>query len=113
MKVLAELVERVLGRLALDCAVVDRTPLHGRRRPRPAQGLAQPRIAVDNRQERRAQPSELQVVDEALPRVAGFAAAQPSASNSLRPSASTATAVSTGTLVTLPALRRRKHTASR
>ena len=36
-----------------------------------------------------------------------------SASSSLRPSVSTATAVSTGTLVTLPALRTRKHTASR
>src|SRR3989441_10734005 len=45
MKVLAELVERVLGRLTLEVAeLVDGATLHGRRRPRPAQGQAQARI---------------------------------------------------------------------
>src|SRR3989454_3536265 len=61
MKVLAELVERVLGRLALEVAqLVDRAALHGRRWPRPAQGQAQARIAVEDRQRSEEHTSELQ-----------------------------------------------------
>src|SRR5207245_2545295 len=75
--VFTELVELGLRCLALEVAqLVDRTALHRRRRPRPAERLAQPRVAVDHRQQRGAQPPSLQGVDEARPRVAGFAAAQ-------------------------------------
>jgi Transposase, Mutator family len=67
----------VLGRLARQVAqLVDRTALHGGRGPRPAQGLAKARIAVDDRQERGAKPAGLQVRDELPPRVARFAPAQ-------------------------------------
>jgi len=51
MNVLAELVERVLGRLALKVAeLVHPTALHRRRRARPGERLAQPGVAVDDRQ---------------------------------------------------------------
>jgi hypothetical protein len=114
MKVLAELVERVFGCLALEVAqVVDRAALHGRRRPRPAQPRRRPGLpSMIARSGARARGlasprrKSLQASLDSLPHSS-------SASNALRPSASTATAVSTGTLATLPALRTRTHTASR
>ena len=59
LAMVGELVEGVLGCLALEVPeFVHAAPLHHRRRPQPAEGLAQPGIAIDDGQQRRAQLEE-------------------------------------------------------
>src|SRR5713226_5744127 len=91
MEVLAELGEGMLGRFALEIPqLVHATPLHGGLRPRLISASTKPAHAS-----------------------ADSAPHSSSARSCFSPSASTPTAVSTGTLTTLPALRTRRARASR
>src|SRR5712691_517398 len=77
MEVLAELGERMLGGFALEILqLVHRPPLHGGLGPRAPDGPPQPRVAVDDAQQRRLEAATGQRIDEAGPRVGRLGPAQ-------------------------------------
>src|SRR5713226_5713597 len=77
MEVLAELGERMLGRFALEIPqLVHATPLHRSLGPRAPDGPPQPRVAVDDAQQRRLEAAADQRVDEAGPGVGRLGPAQ-------------------------------------
>src|SRR5712691_6330641 len=114
MEVLAELGEGMLGRFALEIPqLVYAIPLHRGLGPRAPHGPPQPGVAVDDAEQGRLEAAAGQRVDEAGPGLGRLGPDSSRARSCFSPSASTPTAVSTGMLTTLPALRTRRARASR